>query len=300
MTEKIGVIGLGNAGLALAGALVKHSPVLGFDRKSERSQEAEKLGINTCGSIAELAQASDIIFLSLPTPEASRAVAQSMSEVGLSGKLLVETSTVDPKDIAWLVEFAQTRGASAMDAAVLGGVKNLAEGKTTFLVGASVQDHARIQSILDGVAKKIFYMGPAGNGMRIKLINNAVAHTTMVVLLEAAAMAAKAEIPLDVFYELMKSDSGLTRPLTHRLKERAYRGDYEGGMSTANARKDSLLALAMAQELQVPVFTMQASHTVYEIAMQQGLAELDYAAIATLWENWGKVSFKSDCEPAPS
>jgi 3-hydroxyisobutyrate dehydrogenase-like beta-hydroxyacid dehydrogenase len=109
----------------------------------------------------------------------------------------------------------------------------------------------------------------------------------------AAAMAAKSDIPLDVFYELMHSDSGLTRPLTHRLKERAYRGQYEGGMSTANARKDSLLALAMAQELHVPVFTMQASHTVYEIAMQQGLANLDYASIAKLWENWGGVSIKT-------
>lgn len=294
MREKIGVIGLGNAGLALAGALAKHEAVLGFDRKPERLQEAQALGIKPCGSIAELAQSSDIIFLSLPTPEASRAVAQSMAEVSLSGKLMVETSTVDPKDIAWLLDFAQARGASAMDAAVLGGIQQLAAGKTTFLVGAGAEDYARVKVQLEGISKKIFYMGPAGNGMRIKLINNAVAHTTMVVLLEAAAMAAKSEIPLDVFYELMHSDSGLTRPLTHRLKERAYRGDYEGGMSTANARKDSLLALAMAQELQVPVFTMQASHTVYEIAMQQGLAELDYAAIATLWENWGKVSFKTE------
>jgi 3-hydroxyisobutyrate dehydrogenase-like beta-hydroxyacid dehydrogenase len=49
----------------------------------------------------------------------------------------------------------------------------------------------------------------------------------------------------------------------------------------------------MAQELHVPVFTMQASHTVYEIAMQQGLANLDYASIAKLWESWGGLSFKT-------
>jgi 3-hydroxyisobutyrate dehydrogenase-like beta-hydroxyacid dehydrogenase len=293
MSESIGVVGLGNAGLALAGALVRRFEVYGFDQKAARMQESEKLGIKPCGSVAELVKTCEIIFLSLPTPEASRAVAQSMSSVSLSGKLLIETSTVDPKDVIWLLEFAQTRGASAMDAAVLGGIQNLAEGKTTFLVGADPGDYARVQTMLESVSKKIFYMGPAGNGMRIKLINNAVAHTTMVVLLEAAAMAAKSDIPLDVFYELMNSDSGLTRPLTHRLKERAYRGQYEGGMSTANARKDSLLALAMAQELHVPVFTMQASHTVYEIGMQQGLANLDYASIAKLWESWGGLSFKT-------
>lgn len=294
MNESIGVVGLGNAGLALAGALVRQYEVCGFDQKAARMQESEKSGIKPCDSVEELVKTCDIIFLSLPTPAASRAVAQSMSSVSLTGKLLIETSTVDPKDVTWLLEFAQSRGASAMDAAVLGGIQNLAEGKTTFLVGAAEGDYARVQTMLESVSKKIFYMGPAGNGMRIKLINNAVAHTTMVVLLEAAAMAAKSDIPLEVFYELMNSDSGLTRPLTHRLKERAYRGQYEGGMSTANARKDSLLALAMAQELHVPVFTMQASHTVYEIAMQQGLANLDYASIAKLWESWGGVSFKTN------
>jgi 3-hydroxyisobutyrate dehydrogenase-like beta-hydroxyacid dehydrogenase len=294
MNESIGVIGLGNAGLALAGALVRHYRVQGYDQKPERMHLSQSLDIKPCVSVVELVKNCDIIFLSLPKPEVSRAVAQSVSEVELSGKLFVETSTVDPKDVSWLLEFVQSRGASAMDAAVLGGIQNLQEGKTTFLVGASAQDYARVQAVLEKVSKKIFYMGPAGNGMRIKLINNAVAHTTMVVLLEAVAMAAKSDIPLDVFFELMNSDAGLTRPLTHRLKERAYTGQYEGGMSTANARKDSLLALAMAQELHVPIFTMQASHTVYEIAIQQGLANLDYASIATLWENWVDVSFKSE------
>jgi 3-hydroxyisobutyrate dehydrogenase-like beta-hydroxyacid dehydrogenase len=291
--QTIGLVGLGNAGLALGIALTKHFEISGFDQQPERLEAAHQKGIRPCSSLRELAESSEFIVLSLPTPAASRAVAASLSEVELRGKLLIETSTVNPKDAQWLLEYAQAHGASAMDAALLGGVKNLSEGQTTFLVGASPEDFSRVRAILESVSKKVFYMGAVGNGMRIKLINNAVAHTTMVMLLEAAALSAKAGIGLDVFYELMNSESGLTRPLTHRLKERVYQGDYEGGMSTANARKDSLLALAMAQELKVPLFTMQASHTVYEIAAQQGLEGLDYASIATLWEQWGGVSFQT-------
>jgi len=291
--QTIGLVGLGNAGLALGVALTKHFEICGFDQQPERLEAARQKGIRPCGSLRELAESSEFIVLSLPTPAASRAVAASLSELDLRGKLLIETSTVNPKDAQWLLEHAQAHGASAMDAALLGGVKNLSEGQTTFLVGASPEDFSRARAILESVSKKVFYMGAVGNGMRIKLINNAVAHTTMVMLLEAAALSAKAGIGLDVFYELMNSESGLTRPLTHRLKERVYHGDYEGGMSTANARKDSLLALAMAQELKVPLFTMQASHTVYEIAAQQGLEGLDYASIATLWEKWGGVSFQT-------
>lgn len=66
---------------------------------------------------------------------------------------------------------------------------------------------------------------------------------------------------------------------------------FEGGMSVSNARKDSVLALQMAQELGVPLYAIQASHTPYEVAQAKGLGALDYAALATLWEDWTGVAF---------
>ncbi|MFT3821155.1 MAG: NAD-binding protein [Rubrivivax sp.] len=167
----------------------------------------------------------------------------------------------------------------------------LAEGRTTFLVGAAEADYARALPVLEAAAETIFHLGPAGSGMRAKLVNNAVAHTCMVMIVEAAALAAKAGVPMAVFYELMARDSGLTRPLTHRFGERILNQDFDGGMSVANARKDSALVLELARELGVPLFTMQASHTVYEIAQREGLSRLDYAAIAKLWERWIGAGF---------
>ena len=71
-------------------------------------------------------------------------------------------------------------------------------------------------------------------------------------------------------------------------------GNYAGGMSVGNARKDSMLALETAQDYGVPLFATQAAHTPYEIAAQHGLAELDYAALAKLWEEWCGLDFTSD------
>ena len=81
------------------------------------------------------------------------------------------------------------------------------------------------------------------------------------------------------------------RPLTHRFGERIFNQDFEGGMSTANARKDSALAIDVAKDLGVPLFAISAAHTAYEIAMREGLERKDYSAIATLWEKWLGVSF---------
>ena len=98
-------------------------------------------------------------------------------------------------------------------------------------------------------------------------------------------------VPIDVFYELMLRESGLMRPLTHRFGERILKQDFEGGMSTANAHKDSTLILDLAKDLGVPIFATSAAHSVYEIAMREGLEKKDYAAISKLWEKWLKVSF---------
>jgi 3-hydroxyisobutyrate dehydrogenase-like beta-hydroxyacid dehydrogenase len=107
---------------------------------------------------------------------------------------------------------------------------------------------------------------------------------------EAAALAVAQQVPIETFYELMRRESGLMRPLTHRFGERILGQDFEGGMSTANARKDSALILDVARQLGVPLFAIPAAHTVYEVASREGLDRRDYAAISKLWEQWLGVS----------
>lgn len=292
--QTVGLIGLGNAGMALAQSLVGTFEVVGYDRDQARREVAEVTGVYFASSAKQVSERCQIIILSLPTPAASVAAAAELALGSLTGRLVIESSTVGPHDIDQLQEAVSRHGGTVMDAAIVGGVHKLAAGKTTFLVGASQADFERARPILDCAAEEIFHLGIAGTGMRAKLVNNAVAHTTMVMLLEGAALAVKAGVPLEIFYKLMSRESGLTRPLTHRLGERIREQNFEGGMPTANARKDSTLALELAAELGVPMFTMQASHTVYEIACAQQLERLDYSSISKLFEEWSHVSMRFD------
>ena len=52
------------------------------------------------------------------------------------------------------------------------------------------------------------------------------------------------------------------------------------------ARKDSVLALDMAQRDGIPLFAIQGAHTAYELACAQGKGREDYAVLATLWDRW--------------
>jgi len=287
----VGLIGLGNAGLALATPLLRRFDVVAYDRDETRNDAARAAGVRIAAGAGAVADACAIVLLSLPTPAASLAAAAELAQGGLAGRLVIETSTVAPGDVARLQAGVGAHGAAVIDSAIVGGVHKLAEGRTTFLVGAEPADYERALPVLQAAAEEIFHLGGPGSGMRAKLVNNAVAHTTMVMLLEGAALAAKAGIPMEVFYTLMQRESGLARPLTHRFGERIRKQDFDGGMPTANARKDSALALELARELGVPLFTMQASHTVYEIARGRSLDRLDYASISRLWEEWLDVRF---------
>jgi 3-hydroxyisobutyrate dehydrogenase len=62
-------------------------------------------------------------------------------------------------------------------------------------------------------------------------------------------------------------------------------------MSVSNARKDSVLAITTAQELGIPIYAILASHTPYEIAEASSMGNLDYASLATLWEQWTGIQF---------
>jgi 3-hydroxyisobutyrate dehydrogenase-like beta-hydroxyacid dehydrogenase len=258
----------------------------GFDVNPSRREAVAHLQIEWMASVAELARQVDVVLLSLPHPEISRAVVTELLEAEPSPRLIIETSTVTPMVAQELHALCQPRQIGFIDAAIANGVASMAAGKITFLVGGTAEDVAQAEPVLKAMADTIMHLGPVGAGMGAKIVVNAVLHAVMVVLIEASAMATKLGLPIQTLADILKRDEGLMRPLTHRLQERILQGNYVGGMSVSNARKDSVLALATAQDLGIPLYAILASHTPYEIAEALGMGQLDYASLATLWEQW--------------
>ncbi|MCY4514076.1 MAG: NAD(P)-dependent oxidoreductase [Candidatus Tectomicrobia bacterium] len=291
MPDSIGIIGLGNAGSALATALSGKVPLVGYDLDAGRRQALADLEMEPVESVAQVGTLAKRVVLSLPAPDISRSVVTELLAAESLPDLIVETSTITPKVAMALDSLCQTRRVRFVDAAVASGVAAMAAGQVTFLVGGRPPDVEIARHVLAPMAKRILHLGPVGSGMGAKVVNNAVMHAVMVVLIEAAALASKLDLSMSTLVDLLQGEEGLKRPLTHRVCERMLQGRYEGGMSVLNARKDSALALEIAQQLGVPLYAIQASHTPYEIAAASGLENLDYASLATLWEEWCNVEF---------
>jgi 3-hydroxyisobutyrate dehydrogenase-like beta-hydroxyacid dehydrogenase len=287
LDQTVSLCGLGNMGHAIAGRLAARYRVLGTDIDPRRLTAAvDAHGVVPVTAVADLAGAT-VVLLSLPSPSTSLSVATELAGALQPGSIVVETSTVNPSDIARTARVLRDAGVRLVDAAILSGVAQMDAGESTLLLGGDEADLDRVEPYLAPLAQTRTRLGPLGSGMAAKVINNAVAHAVMVILAEAGALAAATGVPRARLAELLANpEAGLLRPLTHRFAERVLHNGYEGGMPTDAARKDSTLALAMAQEVGVPLFAVQAAHTVYELGVADGLGRLDYASIALLWERW--------------
>ena len=291
MNDTIGMIGLGNAGSALARALSGKRPLVGYDVDPARRDGVAELKLAWAPSVEAVGASADTVLLSLPKGEISRSVVAALAGAAQSPRVIIETSTVTPKVAQQLDAICHDAGIAFVDAAIAGGVQSMAAGKVTFLVGGAAPAFERAKPVLELLAGTIHHLGPVGAGSGAKVVNNGVMHALMVVLIEAGAMAKKLGIAMPDLVEILGRSDGVMRPLQHRFRERMLKGDYAGGMSVTNARKDSVLALETAQDYGVPLFAIMAAHTPYEIAERQGLGHLDYAALATLWESWCSVDF---------
>ncbi len=286
--SRVALYGLGNMGYPLAERIGRAFATQVFDLDAGQVARAgAAFGAVPIGSPADLAQ-TPVVVLCLPAPAVSLQILQQIAPHLPRGAVVLETSTVNPEHIQAEARLLQPFGIDLIDASIMAGVAQMAAGSASLALGGDAAAIARAQPVLDAIATKQVHFGALGTGAAAKVINNAVAHAVMVVVAEAGALATAAGVDCDKLVALLSdAQMGLHRPLTYRYAERIVRGDYAGGMPLDAARKDSVLALQLGQTLGVPLFAIQGSHSVYDIAAAAGYGRDDYAAIAKVWADWG-------------
>lgn len=286
--ESIAVYGLGNMGYPIARRLSRSFPVLVADIDPLRVQRAcQELQVVPVRKNHDLAN-TRVVILSLPGPQASLSVLRELAPHLPPKSIVVETSTVNPDDVKACAAVLEPYGIRIIDASVMAGVSQMETGDAMLLIGGEPSVIDECSDVLNAIAPRLVNFGGLGAGAAAKVINNAVAHAVMVVVAEAGSLATASGIDCDKLVQLLSDTRmGLHRPLTYRYVHRIQKGDYEGGMPLDAARKDSVLALELGQTLGVPLFAIQASHSVYEMAVQAGFGREDYASVAKLWADWG-------------
>jgi len=283
MTEKLGFIGLGNMGLPMSINLLKAGfTVYGFDTNSKAMEQFIDEGGVGLATAKEVAEQSDIIMTSLPTPQIVELVYKSEQGIihhAKKGSLIIDFSTVNPELNDSLHKEAQSLGLRYLGAPVSGGVIGAIHATLTIMVGGEEEDYQSGSEIFGIVGKNIYHLGTSPSvGTRIKLLNNLMIGFYTEAVAETIVLGEKMGIHADTLYEVLSNSYGQSRIYERNYVEYMKNENYQPGFSTNLLLKDLRLAKNMAKEAGVPLRIGEQLVDLYSDISQQGYGENDMSA----------------------
>ncbi len=257
--QRVGFIGLGNMGKAMAVNLVKAGfDLTVFDIRSEPLSELAKLGASAARSVAEVAANSDIIQLVVVNDAQLEEVVLGENGVlstAKPGSIIVIHATVHPKTCQKIAEHAVTKNVGVLDAAVSGGEEGSKAGTLTLMVGGDAKLVESCRPIFEVVGENIFHLGDVGMGEAAKLVNNLMFLNHLHSAYEGLRLGAAAGIDEDKLIELLKVSTGNSWALESWSWFAEMRESYTTGMEglAEVLFKDLSLALSVGHDLKVPL-----------------------------------------------
>ena len=270
-------------GSAMAANLLKAGfEVTVWNRSADKCGPLAALGAAVADSPRSVAEASEIVFAMMATPQAVEAVRDGENGIiaGLGlGKGYVDMSTIDAKTSQTSARLAHERGALFLEAPVAGSRKPAEDATLTIMAAGDRELYDRSQPALEKMGKKCLYLGAVGNAARMKLANNLVMGGMLTALAEGLALAAGSGLETAQLLEILDSGA-LSNPMFRMKGEMIARnGEFPAAFPLKHMQKDLRLALRLAEENGLPLFATATVNELYKAALAQNLGDSDFAAV---------------------
>jgi 3-hydroxyisobutyrate dehydrogenase len=276
---KTGVIGLGAMGAPMARNLHAAGYLAAVWNRSpdKAAQLHADTGVTVAATPAGLAQACELVILSVSADADLLEVIAALTPGLRAGAVVLDTSTVS-RETAQQAAAALQPAAVFLDAPVSGGIEGARNGTLAMMVGGDAEALEHIRPVLDVIAGRVEHMGPVGAGQATKAVNQVMAAGINQAVTEALAFAGALGLPLDKVIEVVGGGAAGNWFLTHRGPTMT-KGRFEPGFRVALHRKDLAICKAMAADLgaAMPVVEMTLIH--YRRLMQAGFGDEDISAL---------------------
>lgn len=287
MEMRIGFIGLGIMGEPMArNLLAKGFKVTVHNRSKAKAEKLFELGAIIASSPLELAKNEETVILMLTGPAAIDSVL--WGEKGLLGegsklKTVVNMSTVSPAYTKKLADRLQEAEVVLIDAPVSGSKKPAEEGTLVILAGGPQERLDELQPVFLAMGKKVVDCGEAGAASSMKMVVNLLLCAMIGGLSEALTLGEKCGLAKDKILETVLAGPlgcGLFSLKAGMLTA----GEYPVQFPFRHMFKDLNFILSTAGDVGSPVKIGQTLRDLYAAGMEQGLADLDFAAIKKVYE----------------
>ncbi len=257
--KEIGVIGLGDMGSGLAKNLIKGGfTVRGWDLSAKRLAAFEAMGGEPLSSAAEVGTKSDAVFVMVMTGDQAKAVilGDGLAATMTPGGVVLLTATIKASEARDIGAGLDGTGIDLIDSPVSGGFPGAQSGTLTMMAAGSDAALEKARPVMEAVSKNIHRVGAeAGMGQTVKACLQSLIGSIFTATCEASALAAKAGVTGQVLYDVFSTSGagcGVANTALSNIIDRQFVGT---GSHIATMYKDLTIAMDMARELGVPLFT---------------------------------------------
>jgi 3-hydroxyisobutyrate dehydrogenase-like beta-hydroxyacid dehydrogenase len=205
----VGFIGLGTMGAGMASNLQKagHTLVV-HDVRRQNAGVHLQAGARWADTPKAVAEACEVVFLSLPGPPEVEAVAlgkDGLLEGVKRGSACFDLTTNSPTLVRRLEKAFAERGAYLLDAPVSGGPHGAKSGRLAIWVGGDRETYDKYKAVLDAIGDAARYIGPIGAGSVAKLVHNCAGYAIQAALAEVFALGVKGGVEPLALWEAVRT-----------------------------------------------------------------------------------------------
>jgi 3-hydroxyisobutyrate dehydrogenase-like beta-hydroxyacid dehydrogenase len=207
----VAVLGTGRMGRAMVERLVQdgHSVSVWNRTPSAAADLAERWGCRHATSPHDAVAGADVVICSFAHGAATESILldPQFQEALTEDSIVCDMGTSGPDTAQRLAqEFAALRP-SFVDGPVSGSVSSVLNRQLLVMASGDSDVVDRLRPVLESFAKMVIYVGPAGQGQKMKLAVNLVLYALNSAIAEGMALATSAGIDRDNAYEVLANSS---------------------------------------------------------------------------------------------
>jgi 3-hydroxyisobutyrate dehydrogenase len=277
---KVGLVGLGRMGSAIAQRLTERGCELAaWDRSAKACDAQSKRGLRVVESPRAVAAAADVVVSIITEDNGVRQIftgRDGFLSGDASGKLFIEMSTLQPMTHRELAPLVKAKGARLVDAPVMGSIPTVREGKLLALLGGEAADVERARSVLDHLTRRVVHIGGNGAGCAMKLAVNLGMAVYLQSLAEAISLGQSEGLTLEQMLDIF-GEAPTASPFL-KGKAGVLRGEHaDVTLDIRTMRKDVMSAIATGARNGVAMPAAAGTLASFSAAVAGGWGDKDLA-----------------------
>jgi putative dehydrogenase len=283
----VGVIGLGAMGRGMAASLRRAGYLVhACDVRPEAADAFAADGGVACATPSEVAAACEVVVGVVVNAAQTESVLFGEGGAAAAmrpGSLFVMCSTVDPNWSIGIERRLEALGLLYLDAPISGGAAKAATGEMTMMTAGRPEAYAKAAGVLDAMAARVYRLGDrAGNGSKVKIINQLLAGVHIAAAAEAMALGLREGVDAAALYEVITHSAGNSWMFENRMAH-VLAGDYTPLSAVDIFVKDLGLVLDTARATKFPLPLSATAHQMFMQASSAGHGREDDAAVIKIF-----------------